>query len=297
MYFCAEIYFSLNQISKMKKIITLTFLMLALVTAQGQVKAPAPSPAAKIVQTVGLTEVTIEYSRPSMKDRTIFGGLVPYGEMWRTGANKNTILSFSTDVQIEGNDLAKGSYALFTVPGETSWEVIFYADTENWGTPREWDDAKVAAKFMVDAVKLSFSIESMMFDVGNLTNNSASLSLIWENTFVPLKLTVPTDELVQASIDKTFAGASAGDYYSAARYYREAGKDLDKALMWMNKSLEMGGEKFWIVRQKALIEAGMNDFKAAIASASRSMELAKEAGNTDYVRMNEESIKLWKSMD
>jgi hypothetical protein len=280
----------------MLRIITIAIFMIGFISLNAQVKTPAPSPACKVEQSVGLTDITIEYSRPSVKDRDIFGGLVPYGKMWRTGANKNSILTFSTDVKIEGQDVKAGSYALFTTPGASTWDIVFYSDTENWGVPSEWDEEKVAAKASVKSEKIGVDVESFLINITNLRNTSATIELIWENTLVPINIEVPTDDLVQSSIDKTFAGASGGDYYSAARYYREQGKDLDKALAWMNKALEMNGEKFWVVRQKSLIQADMKDYKGAVASAKRSLELAKEAGNDDYVRMNEKSIGEWQGM-
>ena len=133
----------------MKKIILCFTVALFSLGANAQLKMPQPSPSAKIEQVIGLTDVSVEYSRPGMKGRTIYGDLVPYDKLWRTGANKNTMITFSDDVKVGGKELKAGSYAIFTKPGKENWEVIFYSDTENWGTPREWDDAKVAAKVMV----------------------------------------------------------------------------------------------------------------------------------------------------
>jgi len=130
----------------MKKLLTIALIFAVSFAVNAQVEAPQPSPSQKVEQKVGLTDVTLEYSRPSAKGRTIFGDLVPFGKLWRTGANKNTMITFSDDVKIGGNDLKAGSYAIFVTPTASSWDVVFYTDTENWGTPRQWDDAKVAAK-------------------------------------------------------------------------------------------------------------------------------------------------------
>jgi hypothetical protein len=258
-----------------------------------QIKTPAASPSAKGEYTVGLTTVSLDYSRPSMNGRKIFGDLVPYNTMWRTGANKNSMVTFSDDVKIGDSEVKKGSYAIFTKPGTTSWEVYFYSDTENWGTPEKWDDAKVAAKVMVAPKKLTNSVETFTINVGHLTNDYFHLELIWENTNVAVKVEVPTDKKVTANITQVMAGPSSGDYYNAARYYREAKKDLNQSLAWMNKSIEMGNEKFWVLRQKSLIQADLGDFKGAVETANKSLSMAKEAGNADYVKMNEDSIKEW----
>ena len=280
----------------MKKYFIGLFLTAIAFSSQAQVKTPSASPFCKVEQSVGLTDVSLEYSRPSAKDRTIFGDLVPFGKKWRTGANSTTKLGFSTDVNVGGVDVEKGQYALFTMPGEASWTVMLYSDTKGGGIPSDWDDSKVAASFEVAPMKSGMNFETMLINVNNLRNNSASIDLCWENTVVSIPLTVPSDEMVQSSIDKTMAGPSGGDYYNAARYYRESGKDLNKALEWMNKALEMNGDRFWSLRQKALLLADMGNAKEAIAVAKKSIELAKEAGNDGYVKANEKSIADWMKM-
>jgi hypothetical protein len=267
-----------------------SFLLMTDVSAQ--IKTPAASPSAKLSTTVGLTDITLDYSRPSKNGRKIYGDLVPFDAMWRTGANKNSIITFSDDVMIGGKEVKKGSYAIFAKPGKTSWEVNFYADTENWGTPEKWDVAKVAASVVVTPELVS-NTETFTLNIGNVTNESCHLEIVWDNVSVPVKITVPTDKKVSANITQVMAGPSAGDYYNAARYYREAKKDLNQALAWMNKSVEMGNDKFWVLRQKSLIEADLGNFKDAIATANKSLAMAKEAGNNDYVKMNMDSIAAW----
>lgn len=278
----------------MKNLLTLLSFALLVCSnsAFSQIKTPAASQSAKFETTVGLTNVTVDYSRPNKNNRKIFGDLVPYNAMWRTGANKNSMVTFSDDVMIGGTEVKKGTYAIFSKPGMQSWEVYFYTDTENWGTPEKWDDAKVAAKVMVTPVTVS-NVETFTINVDNVTNESFNLDIRWDNVSVPVKIDVPTDKKVTASITQVMAGPSAGDYYSAARYYREAKKDLGQALAWMNKSIEMGNDKFWVLRQKSLIEADMGNYKAAIATANQSLAKAKEAGNNDYIKMNMDSIAAW----
>jgi len=267
-----------------------SFFLMTNVSAQ--IKTPAASPNAKLETTVGLTSITLDYSRPSKSGRKIYGDLVPFDAMWRTGANKNSMITFGDDVMIGGKEVKKGTYAIFAKPGKTSWEVNFYSDTENWGTPENWDETKVVAKVNVTPQTIN-TTETFTLDVNNVTNGSFHLNIMWDDVNVPVKIEVPTDKKVSANITQVMAGPSAGDYYNAARYYREAKKDLNQALTWMNKSVEMGNDKFWVLRQKSLIEADLGNFKAAIATANASLAKAKEAGNNDYIKMNMDSIAAW----
>lgn len=262
--------------------------------AQAQIETPQPSPSAKMEQKVGLTDVVVEYSRPGARGRKIFGDLVPFDKLWRTGANKNTTVSFSDDVTIDGKTLKAGNYAIFTKPSAKSWEVMFYTDTNNWGTPRNWDASKVALTTTVNVEKLPFMVETFMILITNMSNNGASIEFVWENTMVEIPFTVPTVKKAMKSIDNVMAGPSAGDYYSAASYYLDEKKDLDKALTWINKAIEMRDTPaFWYHRKKSLIQAAKGDKKGAIASAKESLQLAEKAGNADYVKMNKDSIAMW----
>ena len=278
----------------MKKLVLFVFAVTLLFSVDAQIETPQPSPFTKIEQKVGLTDVTLEYSRPSMKGRKIFGDLVPYGKMWRTGANKNTMVTFSDDVVVDGTTLKAGSYAIFVTPGESSWDVIFYSDIENWGTPREWDDSKVAAKTTVNTYEMPMAVETWTISIDDLKSNSAQIGFIWENTYVGVKVKVPTDAKVSASIEKTMAGPGAGDYYSAAVYNLTEEKDLDKAQIWMDKAMSMiENPGFWQLRQQSLLYAKLGDKKKAIETAKKSLAGAEAAGNADYVKMNKESLKEW----
>lgn len=262
--------------------------------AVAQIQTPQPSPSTTLEQVVGLTEVKIEYSRPAMRGRTIMGDLVPYGNLWRTGANKNTTLSFSDPVTVGGQALAAGTYALFTRPGKSLWEVFFYTETENWGTPQEWQSKSVAAVIEVPTQSLAEPVESFSISIGELTNIGANIHLSWENTRVTLPLEVPTDEKTMASIKETMKGTpKAGDLYQAAVYYRESGRDLQTAKKWIAKAIEMEPGKYWMFRQQALILADLNEKEEAIKAAQSSLELAEKAGNQDYVRLNTKSIEEW----
>ncbi len=281
----------------MKKLLLLVCAVTIAFSAQAQMETPAPSPSQKIEQKVGLTNVTLEYSRPSMKGRTIYGGLVPYDKLWRTGANANTKITFSNAVQIGNKTLEAGTYAIFTKPGVQNWEVYFYADASNWGTPQEWDESKVAAvaKATVNAMPMEVQTFTMSFD--NISNNTAHLGMIWENTYVGVPITFFTDKQVSASIDKVMAGPASGDYFSAAVFYLESGKDINKAKMWIDKAIEMREQPaFWYHRQQSLIYAKAGDKGGAVKAAKKSLELAETAGNDDYVALNKKSLKEWGAM-
>ncbi|WP_299224358.1 DUF2911 domain-containing protein [uncultured Psychroserpens sp.] len=282
----------------MKKLLLIFAVFAMAFNTNAQIETPQPSPLAKVEQKVGLTDVSIEYSRPNMRGRTIFGDLVPYGKMWRTGANKNTMVTFSDDVTVGGKELKAGSYAIFVTPSEKSWEVTFYSDTENWGTPRNWDDSKVAAKVSADVYPLPMNIETFTISFDDLSNDSAVIGMMWEKAYVGIKFEVPTDKAVSAAIDRVMSGPGAGDYYAAARYYLEADKDINQAAKWIDMAVDMTKDqpRFWWLRQQSLIHAKAGNKDRAIAAAKASLAGAKEAKNDDYVKMNMDSLKEWGAM-
>ena len=276
----------------MKKLLLTVFVTIVATSLNAQVETPAPSPFSKVEQKVGLTDVTVEYSRPGVKNRTVFGNLVPYGKLWRTGANKNTVITFSDDVTIDGKELKKGSYAIFTKPSQNSWEVIFYSDTNNWGTPKKWDETNVALTASAKIQKMSMKIETFTISFNEITNHSAELGFLWENTYVGITFNTPTEQRVEASIAKAMNGPSAKDYYAAAVYYLQEGKDIQQSKKWIDKavSLTKDNPKFWYLRQQSLILAKAGDKKGAIKAAKASLAGAKKAGNDSYAKMNEEFL-------
>ena len=261
----------------------------------GQIRTPQPSPTSETKQTVGLTEVSLVYSRPSVKGRTIFtaDGLVPHGEIWRLGANQATKISFSDDVKVGGKAIKGGDYALLSKPNEKSWEIMFFPyETGNWGS---YVEKTPAATVKVDAQALPFSVESFTMMLGDLTSNTANLYVMWDKTTIAIPIEAEVDKKVMAGIDKVMAGPSANDYFAAASYYHDAGKDLNKALEMIQKATKVEKPAFWQVRREALILADLGKKDAAIEAAKKSKALAEKAGNKDYVRMNEKSIKEWTS--
>ncbi|WP_144891719.1 DUF2911 domain-containing protein [Flavobacterium tiangeerense] len=278
----------------MKKMIIALALFVAGLSAEAQLKTPQSSPKTTINQVVGLTDVEITYSRPSAKGRVVFGNLIPFGKVWRTGANENTIVSFSDDVVIDGKILKKGKYSLYTIPKIESWDVIFYKTTDNWGNPEEWKEENVALKTSVKPETLNKSVETFTIGVSGLDNNYAFLEMYWENSYAAVKFEVPTQQKTTANIDKVLAGPSAGDYFSAAQFLFQSNGDANKALAHVNKALDMTKEKpFWYNRLKSLIQAKLGDKKGAVETAKASLAAAEIAKNQDYVKMNKDSIAEW----
>ena len=281
----------------MKKIILFVFAVATTVAVNAQLKTPAPSPSQKIEQTVGLTDVTVEYSRPSMRGRSIFGDLVPYDKIWRTGANANTKITFSDNVMVGGNEVKAGTYAIYTKPGLQSWDIMLYSDSNNWGTPEKWDDGKVVATVKAQAYPMPMDIETFTLTFDDVTSDSANLGMLWEKSYVSLPIKFMTSKMVSANIDKVMSGPSSNDYYQAAVYYLESGQDINKAKMWIDKAIEMREQPaFWFHRQQSLIYAKSGDKKGAVNAAKKSLELAQKAGNDDYVALNTKSLKEWGAM-
>jgi hypothetical protein len=277
----------------LKKLFILSLFVGISSTINAQIETPQPSPASKLEQVVGLTDVTIEYSRPNKRDRAIFGGLVPYGELWRTGANANTKITFSDNVTIKGQELKKGTYALFTIPNKDTWEIIFYTESNNWGLPQKWDDANVALKVVVAANTSASVVNSFTIQIDDLTETSANVDILWDTVNVSIPIEFPTEAIIMKSIETVMNGPTPNDYFQAATYYQTSGKDLTQALAWMKKATEGENPPFWYLRRMSLIQAELGQKDAAIKTAQQSLAAAEKAGNKDYVKMNEESIAEW----
>ncbi|MCB0640866.1 MAG: DUF2911 domain-containing protein [Phaeodactylibacter sp.] len=280
----------------MKRITFLLALAFALTNIQlsAQISTPAPSPGATVKQTVGMTDFTIQYSRPGMKDREIFGGLVPYGEMWRTGANAATKLTISDDVKLNKTLVKAGDYALFTKPGATEWEIHLFPYTSP--SAGAYGEAEAAAMFKATPKAMPMKVESFMIYFDDLRDETATLHLAWDKTNVSIDIMVDSYKQAMASIDKTLNGPTNDDYYAAGVYLANYGKDMDKALEYIQKATHSDSPKFWQVRQESEVLAKMGKTKEAIAAAKKSLKLAEEAGNKDYVRINTQNIEKWSNM-
>jgi hypothetical protein len=278
----------------MKKILIALAIIITQFTIEAQVQTPQASPKATINQVVGLTDVEVVYSRPAARGRAVFGNLVPFDKLWRTGANENTTVSFSDDVIIGGKTLKKGKYALFTIPNIQSWEVVFYTTTDNWGTPAEFKEENVALRTTVNEESTPKATDTFTIGINGLDSNYAFLEISWENSFVAVKFEVPTQKTAIANIEKALAGPSAADYFSAAQYFYQSNGDINKARSYVDKALELSAEKpFYYLRLKSLIQAKQGDKKAAIETAKVSLVASEAAGNQDYAKMNKDSISEW----
>ncbi len=271
---------------------TLFVLCATLLTnlAVAQLNLPAPSPLGRVYQKVGLNEITIEYSRPSAKGRVIFGDLVPYDKFWRTGANAATKLTLADDAKIEGQDVPKGEYSLFSIPGLTDWTIIINKDPNV--SVSKYDQTQDLLRFKVKAQKTAEKTETFTISITNVGMDNATIEMAWENTKVAFKMTTEVDTKVMKQIDDAMKGIPPMTYYRSAVYYFETGKDLNQALTWVNEALK-GMETFWMVHQKAKIQAALGDTKGAIETAKKSKELSIKEGNDDYISLNDKAIAEW----
>lgn len=258
-------------------------------TASAQLKTPAPSPTQTLDQAFGLSNIKIEYSRPSAKGRVIFGDLVPFGKVWRTGANASTKITFGDTVKIEGMKLAPGTYALYTIPGKESWDIMFYKDLKLGGDIAEYKVENEVLKVKVKPVVMPVKMETFTMNVSDITANSANLVLVWENTRVPIKVTTDIDAQIMKNIEKQVIGDSR-PYYAAANYYYENDKDLKQAKEWAAKAFEANPKAYWIVHLQAKICMKMKDYACAISNAEKSRALAVEDKDDTYVANNDKII-------
>jgi hypothetical protein len=280
---------------KPKTILSILTVALALALANGsfaqapKLEFPAPSPACTIKQRVGLTDIEVVYSRPSMKGRQIFGSLVPYGAVWRTGANAATKVSFSTPVKLNGKDIAAGSYALYTIPGEDEWTIILNKGVGKSGT--QYDQNEDVARFKATPVKLSdTSIDTFTIEFNHISDEWAAIMLVWERTVVPVKIDLDVASKLVPQIEEAMSATEGRKpYYQAAMFYYDHDQDLKKASKWVDAAIAER-EAYYIVHLKAKILAKLGDKEGAIAAAKRSTELATQAKDTGYVKLNADLI-------
>lgn len=273
-------------------------LLLSSTQVSAQLAMPAPSPLGTVTQRVGLTEMTVKYSRPSVKGRKIFGEVVGYGKGWRTGANQATVISFKDEVNVEGTKVPAGEYALYTIPTENEWTIILNKNTKAGGNIGDYKDAEDVARFKVKPAKTEDRTETFTINFADLTPSTANVELLWEKTSVKFKVTTEVESKVMAQIQEQVINGKdvAPDMYAAAAvYYNDTNKDPKQALEWIKKANEKD-PKFWNLHTQAKLEAKNKDYKNAIKSAEKSKELAKTAKNDDYVRMNDEKITEWKKL-
>lgn len=256
------------------------------------IEFPAASPAGTVRQRVGVTDVEVAYSRPSIRGRVIFGGLVPYGEVWRTGANSATTVTFSTPVIVQGTRVGAGTYELFTIPGKDEWTVVLQKASGQWGA-YAYDQKNDVARVTAKPVTLQAAYETFTIGISNVRDDSATLNLLWENTRVPVKIETDIVSTLVPQIDAAMAAPGRKPYVQAAMFYLEHNLDLHKAAAWMDTAIAEQPDFFPIIYRKALIQAKMGDKEGAVATAKKSMDLASKATGPEkdeYLRLNEALI-------
>lgn len=252
-------------------LVCLSFFM---ANMHGQIGRFALSPVQKIEQKIGLTDIAIVYSRPSIRGREIFGGLVPYDALWRTGANRNTTIEFSEDVVIDGKRMDAGKYAVFSIPNKDQWEIVFYKDTDNWDVPEDFDNNKVAGRILVNSSPLDNALEVFSISIGDFTNFEMDLNISWSKVTVSVPIELTNRELMDDRIERALNGPAYADYYAAAEYQMEAGKEYEKGLQWIAKAMEVTDEvTWWDLRIQAilLMESGQKAKAKKVAEEGMAM--------------------------
>ena len=272
------------------------YLSLALLLVAGLVfntnaqdlKLPALSPTSKISQGFSTSDIEITYSRPSARGRQVFGSLVPFGQVWRTGANSATKVKFGEDVIINGKSIKAGEYALYTIPNKTQWEIIFNKGVGNWGASG-YTTADDVARFSVQSKTINNKIETFTINISNITFNTCNIEMTWENTKVVIPVKAENEERISKSINKAINEPSI-PYYSAASYYFETGQHLDEALVYVDKALDQNPNAFWMWYLKARIAQKMNKKDVAIAAANKAIEVSKGSAYEDEYKRNNQKI-------
>ncbi|MGB3618707.1 MAG: DUF2911 domain-containing protein [Catalinimonas sp.] len=276
---------------------TCCLFVLTVLTAQAQLQLPQPSPMAKVTQTVGLTDVTVEYSRPGMRGRDIFGDLVPYGEVWRTGANASTKITFDDPVTVRGQELPAGTYALYTIPNPNEWTIIFYKDLELGGNTSRYDPSQDVLRVMATPSRTGLPVETFTIAFTDLQENSAKLEMLWDDVRVALPLSVETESKTARNIETALA--EAGDdwrpYAQAANYYLQNDVDNVQAMQWLDQSVAKK-RHFWNLHLQSVAYAKAGDYQQALASAEQALPMAKEAENAFYIGQIEGNIEKWQGM-
>lgn len=257
------------------------------VAAQG-LKLPAPSPTQTVKQDFALSSIEVVYSRPIVNGRKIFGDLVPYGKLWRTGANGATRIKFGEDVTIGGQKVKAGEYALYTIPNTSEWEIIINTGVKNGGIVG-YKESEDVARFKVKPVKLKSTVESFTIEIANVKSNTANINIVWDKTQVSIPVSADIDGTVMAQIQENLK-TEKPSYYQAALYYVQTNRDLNQAISWFDKAIEQQPKAFFIYYQKAKALAAQGKKEDAKTVAQKSIELAKEAKNDDYVALNEKLL-------
>ncbi|MGI9527957.1 MAG: DUF2911 domain-containing protein [Weeksellaceae bacterium] len=278
----------------MKNILIIAFCFIGFTIAEAQVKVAQPSPKSIIKQVVGIDSVEIVYSRPSMRNREIFGNLVPYNQLWRTGANENTTITFYNSFNFGGVAVQAGKYALYTIPKKDVWEVILYDKADNWGAPKALEDKHIVSRCFIKPKPIESTVETFTINFSDFTDSSAILALSWENTMVEIPMAVNTIESIMKNIEETMGiNPDYSDYIRASEFYIKNNQNKDLALEWAHKAVDLKPDSFYAYMVLSKAYAYFTDYTNAIINAKKSKALAEKAGNLNYVEENEKNIAYW----
>lgn len=272
------------------------FLFLTNSVGYSQLEHPRISPTATLIQKIGLSEIRIDYSRPSARGRKVMGELVPFNRIWRVGANESTKILFSDSAKINGTWIPAGTYALYAFPNANYWTLIIHKNTTHWGDGRHsYNPSEDQIRFNVAVLQNQQYVESFMISFDDLTHESAKLKLEWEFSQVAFTIEFNTHARMMIKIQETIAvNPTATTYYESARYLQEQNLKLETAREYISKAYALAGDKYYIHRVWALIEGQLNNFSDAIHHAQLSKTLAAIEGKDEFVNMNERSIQEWK---
>ncbi len=271
-----------------KLLVVLNMLVLGTAVNAQALTTPQPSPTQTMKQNFGVGSVELNYSRPAAKGRKVMGDLVPFGKVWRTGANAATTLTFSEDVTIGGKEVKAGKYGLLTIPDAGKWTIIISKDiTVN--QPSAYKQENDVVRVEATTIAMPFTVENFTINFGDITGSSCNVQMMWEKTYVQFSITAGTDAKVMKQIDNIM-NKDNKPYFNAASYYFDNGKDMNQALSWVNKALETNKEAFWMYLLKARIHKKLGDNAAAKTAATMCKDLAAKAQNDDYVKMATELL-------
>ncbi len=276
----------------MKKILLIVAIVSCNLGFAQTLTTPQPSTTQTIKQNFGLATVELSYSRPNTKGRKIIGELVPFGKVWRTGANGATTLTFGDDVIIGDKKIAAGKYGLLSIPDKENWTLIITKQTDVT-SPAAYKESEDVVRVIIKPMAMSNKVETFTMQFANVKSSTCELQLMWENTALTLPITTDVDAKIMGQINDIMTKDNL-PYFNAAMYYMDNGKDLNKALSWFNKAADQNPAAFWIQHQRANCLAKLGKKQEAIVAATKSLELATAAKNSDYVKLNEDLIKTLK---
>ena len=276
------------KLSRNLALIAIAIIGIGLSEVKSQINLPPASSVQKVEQGIGIGKATLVYNRPNRNDRKIFGDLVPLNEVWRTGANNIPVISFDSPVTIAGHSLSAGTYGILTIPTKGEWTIIFSKNSQQWGayTYQESDDV---LRFKVKSSKLPKMVETFTMDFSEVNTKSAVLSIRWEKTEVKFAINYDQDARIMSDIEAAMK-SDRKPYFQAAQYYFSNGKDIQKALEWVNEAEKAAPDAVYILYWKGRIQLKAGDKAGALATAQKGVELAEKTNNSEYIKLNKQVL-------